>query len=192
MYSFRIVKVFLLILVLLLAACGPVMLAGPYVTTSNVEYDATIEVVEFDYVPAKSEVKPNQIKTEGRLWAIFSVSVAEFFTDAVKKEFKASGISINSTTGFQLSGEILECSLYGGIGFYEEVRSEVHYILTDSTGLLVYDSTKVAEFEYKRSTENYPNLGINKVMAENINQVLNDPEFVRAISDGPKGADSRD
>ena len=142
----------------------------------------TIVMTSHDLVRAEDLATRFDILSHGVVTASASrmdKNVDVFFRDAVFTELRFVGINVNGGN-LRLSGEIKEF-LVDDLGFSVDWTLDVHYVVTNaSTGAVVYDSEKVT----KNNTSKFLNafVSLDNQIKENIESLIKDPAFIKAIN----------
>ena len=108
-------------------------IALEYRPVTIMELDGRVAVSDFGYFP-KEGVNPMQIPNTALGGGIMLTEpVGDFFSNAVRREFRQAGISLKQD-GCKLEGEINEV-LMDDLGFTVDYKTEVRYILYDKNGI---------------------------------------------------------
>ena len=168
------------IVLFLIAGCS-IKATLPYTPVSTSEINAQFEVENFSYIPPDKKLKPNQVQNTaaGSLYLTDNIDV--FFTNDVKRELRQSEISLKPTGQCKMSGK-LEQLLIDDLGYSVTYVSDATYTVTGPDNNTIYNSTKSVNFtssKFVDATVFFAN--VNKVIADNILQMLNDPNFVKNV-----------
>ena len=168
--------------VLALTGCATPKFALEYRTETTLELDGRIFVGGFGY--SHSHVNPNQIpNTALGGGIILTEPVAEFFANAIKREFREAGLSIKQG-GCQLTGHVKKV-LIDDLGFSVDLDMTVKYLFRDRNGaVLLYKSYTTALEKLTKFTVIEVILSnINRMFANNIKQLMEDPLFNRSLEE---------
>lgn len=167
----------------LLGGCASTVISlPPYTPTGTQELSGGIQVTDFKYFPKKGvaqDVIHNTAAGELKL----TESVGTYYTNAVRREFRQAGLSIKPGNTCALDGEINDLTI-DDLGFSATYRSDVRYILWDGNKKTLLDNDYVVKFD----TTKFVNAevifaNINKVIADNIDKLMSDDAFHKAIVD---------
>lgn len=167
-------KLFAPLLLLLLPACAQVTLTVPYSPQTTEEVGGSVKVNDFGYFPPEG-VKQNEIKETALGYIYLTEPVGQFIAKAVKREFQQAKISGKGPC--TMDGEVNEFSL-DSLGYSTDYKTSIRYILYSSGKKVLYDNTHTVGFNASKFVQ--PEMvmaNINKVIADNINKLLTDPEF---------------
>jgi len=170
------------LLCLFAAGCSPVMVSLPYNPATTAEINANIEVDKFEYQPSKPEIKQNQIRTTAMGTTLLTENVDDFFTNAVKREFRQAGISLKPGAKCKVAGEVNDFAV-DDLGYSATYITNVHYSVMNSNGAILYDNIEEVKFNTSKfvvAQVIYANL--NKVISDNINKLLTNPDFINVVS----------
>jgi hypothetical protein len=175
---------FLLILSFgVLSGCAQVMITLPYNPVTTEEIKGGLQVGNFGYFP-KEGVQQNQIENTALGTMLLTENVPEFFANAVRRELRQAGVSLKGDSRCVLSGEINKFFL-DDLGYSCTYVTNVRYILQDKEKKTLFDNSYKVEFNTtKRVVAQVFYANLNKVVADNINQVLKDKNFINAV-EGP-------
>jgi uncharacterized lipoprotein len=177
-------RIALIAILATLAGCGAQQgLTINYAPSSVKSSHGAVDVSDFAYTavnPKNNEPIPqNQIRNTAIGDIILDRPVASIVRDAVFTELRFVGIKVASDTRV-LTGDVKDF-LIDDLGYSIDWTYVVHYVVKDkATGAVVYESTKTVQ----RKTEKFGNpLGaLNETIKLNIEQLIDDPEFVKAIN----------
>lgn len=177
-------RIALIAILATLAGCGAQQgLTINYAPSSVKSSHGAVDVSDFVYTavnPKNNEpVAQNQIRNTAIGDIILDRPVAAIVRDAVFTELRFVGIKVASDTRV-LTGDVKDF-LIDDLGYSIDWTYVVHYVVKDkATGEVVYESTKSVQ----RKTEKFGNpLGaLNETIKLNIEQLIDDPEFVKAIN----------
>ena len=177
------------------AAAALAFLVAGCTTTAPVDYSPTstmtakgaVQVDGFRYLPAlDSKIKPNQLKNTAMGPILLDHNIDAFYRDAVFKELRFVGVNV-SGGDLHLSGDI-KTFLVDDLGFNVDWTIDVQYIVKKADGTTVYDSEKFT----KNRTAKFANAFqvLNTQMKDNIEELLKDQEFIKAINAQPSAGPS--
>ncbi|WP_395668770.1 hypothetical protein [Rhodoferax sp.] len=156
-----------------------------YAPSSTKSAQGTIEVGEFKYsaVDPKSSkpISKNQIRNTAMGEVILDREVSTFVREAVFTELRFVGIKVAPGSKI-LTGDVQDF-LIDDLGYSIDWTFKVTYTVTDKvSGRPTYTSTK----SVTRKTAKFGNpLGaLNETIKLSIEQLLDDPEFIKALSQG--------
>jgi uncharacterized lipoprotein len=164
---------------LVLAGCTTILPLS-YSPTSKLSASGSVAIGEFKYLPAQSgRVEPNQIQNTAWDDLVFDREIGAFFRDAVFQELRRIGVTAESGTR-TLWGEVREF-LIDDLGASVDWTIRVLYRVTEGRKTL-YESEKIT----RRRTAKFgdPFETMNQSVRLNIEEVISDPVFLKAISDG--------
>jgi len=164
--------------VVLLAGCAPIMVSLPYQPVTTEEIKGGVQVAQFSYFP-KEGVQKNQIENTAAQTMLLTENVADFYTSAVSRELRQAGVSLKGQC--VVTGEINRF-LVDDLGFSCTYLTDVRYILQDKDKKVLFDSNYKVEFTTSKfvvAQVIYANL--NKVVSDNIVQLLKDKNFSNAV-----------
>ncbi len=163
---------------LLLSGCAGTVPVN-YAPSSSLSASGSIEVTDFKYMPAvNGKMKPNQVRNTALGTVLLDKNVDQFFRDAVFTELRFVGVKVAGSNK-RLSGEINEF-LIDDLGYSIDWTLDVHYVVTDMSGKTIYDSTKTTKNRTAKFTE--PLTALNVQLKQNIEALIQDSNFVRAIN----------
>jgi len=184
MASSRIILVLMAILLLsgvtmsLVQGCARIPLS--YVPGSIRKASGSVSVSNFKYLPAEpAKVKPFQIRNTALGNLKFDKNIDIFFRDAFFAELGLVGVKPGDKTRV-LDGEI-EDFLIDESTSSADWTLKVHYqVKNRQTGHIVYASTKTTQ----RKASKLVNVSsaINEMIRLNIEELLQDEEFIKAIN----------
>jgi hypothetical protein len=136
-------------------------------------------VAEFRYLPAlNGQVKPNQIRNTALDDLFFDQEIGAFFKDTVFKELGLVGVKTESTAR-TLTGEVREF-LIDDLGYNVDWTLRVLYRVRGPEKTL-YESEKVTQRRTVKVGD--PFATMNETIKLNIDEIIKDPAFVKAIND---------
>lgn len=170
-----------LFFVLFLTGCAP-KIAIEYRPKTVLEYNGQVAVNNFGYFPKEGvDLKqiPNTALGGG---IILDEPIGHFVANAVRREFRQAGMSLKPGI-CRLDGEVNEI-LIDDLGFTVDYITDVRYILYDKDDKVLLDNnyrvnldgmTKfvVAEVIFQN---------INKMFSNNIKQLMENPQFAKAMN----------
>ena len=162
---------------ILLSGCATTTLPVNYSPSSIMTVSGAVAVAPFTYLPAiNGKVAPNQIRNTAIGSAKFDQNIDVLIRDAVFKELRFVGVNVTDQDT-KLSGEIQEF-LIDDLGFSVDWTLTIKYFVTDSSGVR-YEAVK----ETKRNTSKFANVfgSLNETIKFNVEELLKDPAFSRAI-----------
>lgn len=127
---------------------------------------------------ARSAVKANQIRNTALGSILIDRDVSTFFRDAVFAELRFVGVKLDNPSR-SLGGEIVEF-LIDDLGYSIDWTLTVKYRLQDPAGAALYEGEKVTV----RNTAKFANVfgAMNETIKLNVEEILKDPAFVKAIA----------
>jgi uncharacterized lipoprotein len=151
-----------------------------YSPGSTLTADGTIEVADFKYMPAlNGSVTPNQLKNTALGAIKIDRNVDSFYRDAVFTELRFVGIK-TANSHVQLSGEIKEFFI-DDLGYSVDWRVDVRYLVKDkSSGTVTYDAEKVVTDHTAKGINAFET--INRQIRTNVEALIKDPDFIKAIN----------
>lgn len=154
-----------------------------YAPTSTEEIDSRIFVNDFTYHP-KEGIQQDEIRETALGRLLLTEPVARFVSDAVRREFRQSGISLKSTANCYMEGEITDFAM-DSLGYSSDYITDFRYILKrkDNNRVLFDGSYKVKFNTSKFVVATVILANLNKVVSDNIKQLLVDPKFVKAAEE---------
>lgn len=160
-----------------LSACAQVQLTVPYTPQTTQELHGRITVGDFGYFP-KQGLKDNEIHETAAGQVFLTDPVGKFVADAVRREFRQAGLSLKPG-GCSLEGEVNDFTL-DSLGFSTNYVTDFRYILSDSHKRVLLDDTHQVKFNASKFVQQAVVLAnINKAIADNIAQLMDDPTFVK-------------
>ena len=164
------------------AGCTPPSFPVNYAPSSTLTASGTVEVADFEYVPAtKHEVDPNQLKNTALGSIKVDQNVSELYRNAVFTELRFVGIKVTGGNK-KLSGKINEF-LVDDLGGSVDWTLDVDYVVTDATtGTAVYRSEKGTKKTHQMKSAGAFPVSLNQVIRENIEALIQDPDFIKAIN----------
>lgn len=178
-YMERLSKILASIALLSLSACAQPTLTIPYTPQTTQELSGRITVADFGYFP-KQGLKENEIHETAAGQIFITDPVGKFIGDAVRREFRQSGLSLKDG-GCALEGEVNDFTL-DSLGFSTDYITDFRYILNDAKKRVLLDNTYKVKFNASKFVQ--PSIvmaNINKVIADNIAQLMNDPNFQKSV-----------
>ena len=175
-------KLTTLAILVLLTGCASPKLSLDYRPQSTMELDGAIRVGQFEYKRA-TDVADNQIPNTALGSGLYTPQpIGEFFEDAVRKEFRQSGLSLNSQE-CELTGVISKL-IVDDLGFSVDYRISVDYRLSNNSTTMLNEqvSTELPEMSKFVSAEVVLN-NINKMFSDNILMLMSKSNFNKALSD---------
>ena len=168
-------------LMVALSACAVVRFSLNYTPTSTEEIDSQIFVNDFTYFP-KEGIAQDEIRETAAGRIFLTEPVGRFFSDAVRREFRQSGISLKNVANCYLDGEVTEFTI-DSLGFSSDYVTDVRYIVklkeNDKT---IFDGSYQVSFNTTKFVVASIVLGnINKAISDNIKQLLIDLKFVEVV-----------
>src|SRR3989337_1811872 len=93
--------------IILVSGCAQITLTLPYAPQSTEELKGTVDVAEFKYFPREG-IAQNEIRetAAGRIHLTENIGI--FFSNAVRREFRQSGLSLRPNGNCYLDGEVNE------------------------------------------------------------------------------------
>jgi uncharacterized lipoprotein len=165
---------------LLVGGCAPAHSPVNYAPGSVLTATGAVGVSGFRYLPADSgAVATNQIKNTAMGSIKIDRDVKDFFRDAVFAELRFVGVKMgeNSRT---LSGDIVDF-LIDDLGYSIDWTLRVKYRVTATgTASPLFESEKLIQ----RKTAKFVNPfgALNETIKLNIEELIKDPNFTRAIN----------
>lgn len=178
--SARLLKVTLGILFAVsVSACAEVRVSLNYVPTNTEEIDSQIFINDFTYHP-KEGIKEDEIRETAMGRVFLSEPVGRYISDAVRREFRQSGISLKGTAECYLDGEISDFAI-DSLGYSADYLSDIRYILhRKENASVVFDSSYQVKFNTSKFVVAAVIMAnINKAVSDNVKQLLVDPRFVK-------------
>jgi len=169
----------------LLAACGTVTVSlPPYTAVTTDEIDGTIDVRDFSYTP-KAGVAQNEIRETAAGRIMITEPIGTYYANALRRELRQATVSLRGGRCV-ISGEVRDFAI-DSLGFSSDYITDVRYVVSDSRGQPAYER----DFKVKFNTTKFVAASIvlaniNKMVADNLRQFLNDPQF-RALMGGTCG-----
>lgn len=164
---------------LTLSACSQVTLTVPYSPQTTKELQGRVTVGDFGYFP-KQGLKDNEIHETAAGQIFLTEPVGTFVADAVRRKFRQSGLSLK-TGACSLEGEVNEFTL-DSLGYSTDYVTDFRYILNDAHKHVLLDNSYQVKFNASKFVQ--PGVvmaNINKAIADNIAQLMNDPSFVKSV-----------
>lgn len=150
-----------------------------YSPSSTMTVNGTVKVGAFKYLPAiTGKMKPNQIHNTAMGNVLLDKDVDTYFHNAVFTELRFVGIKVGAGDK-TVSGEIKEF-LIDDLGYSVDWTVDVHYMVSDPGGANSYDR----DIMTKNHTSKFINpIGaLNQQIKANIEELLKDADFVKAIN----------
>ena len=164
---------------LVLAGCASILPLS-YSPTSKLSASGSVAIGEFKYLPAlNGRVERNQIQNTAWDDLFFDWEIGAFFRDALFKELNRVGVKTESGTR-TLIGEVREF-LIDDLGADVDWTIGVVYRVT-TVEKTVYESEKITRRRTPKRGD--PSITMNESVRLNIEEVIRDPVFLKAISDG--------
>ena len=152
-----------------------------YSPSSVLSASGAVTVSDFDYLPASNgKVQPNQIKNTAMGSLLFDQNISVFFRDPVFKELRFVGVKVDNKDRM-LTGEIRDL-LIDDLGYSVDWTLRVLYrVKATQTNQTLYESEKLTQ----RNTAKFVNTfgAMNEVIKLNIDEIIKDPAFIKAIND---------
>ena len=167
--------------VVALSGCVTPKIALEYRTETTAELDGRVFVGKFQYLPATGVAREQIPNTALGGGVILTEPVADFFANAVRREFRQAGISLKQG-GCQLNGEIQKV-LIDDLGFTVDYDLDVRYILEDRNDTVLLDKSYVVALDdmTKMVVVEIVFSNLNRMFANNIKQFMQDDLFVRSL-----------
>jgi hypothetical protein len=165
---------------LLAAGCAPLPAPINYSPSSAMTATGKLKVGDFRYLPAiNGKVAPNQLRNTALGDIKLDKNIDTYFRDAVFKELRFVGVDVNGTTPV-LTGDINEY-LVDDLGYSVDWTVDVTYVLRDAaSGKVIYSSEKVTKSKTAKFLNAFET--INEQIRLNIEALLKDPAFIKAIN----------
>ena len=177
-------KLFVILLSMaMLSACSEVRLSLDYSPTSTEEIESRIYVNDFTYHP-KQGIEQDEIRETAMGRVLLTEPVGRFVSDAVRREFRQSGISLKSMALCYMDGEVTDFAM-DSLGYSSDYMTDFRYILKKKdTHNVLYDTSYQVKFNTSKFVVAAVILNnINKAVSDNIKQLLVDPKFVKAAEE---------
>jgi hypothetical protein len=146
-----------------------------YVPSSAFIADGSVAIDKFDYAPsATGKIEPDQIPNTAIGNIHLDQPVASYLAAAILKEFRLTGVNVESKTRF-LSGTVVKLSC-DDLGTSATWTLDVRYVVKDQAGNAVYDGEKITTLVTQKFL-----LMLNSLLRRNIETLLLDPAFLEAI-----------
>jgi len=165
-----------------LSGCAEIRLTPTYSPQSTEEIDGRVYVNDFSYFP-KEGVQQDEIRETAAGTVLITEPVGRFIADAVRREFRQSGLSLKKDDALcYLDGEINDFAM-DSLGYSTDYITDIRYILKKaSNDKILYDNN----FQVKFNTSKFVVAAVilanlNKVVADNIEQLLIDKSFMTAV-----------
>ncbi len=157
------------------SAAGAAGIPLQYAPSSAFVMGGAVRIGTFQYLPADAgKTDPDQIPNTAIGNLHLDVPVATYIAQAVLKEFRLTGVDVESA-GKVLSGRIVELSV-DDLGDTCDWTLDVQYTVTDAQGNAVYRAEKIT----KETTQKFVT-PVNQVIRHNIEALLGDTGFLQAI-----------
>lgn len=165
-----------------LSGCAETRLTLPYSPTSTEELKGKVYVNDFSYHP-QGNVAQDQIRNTAMGTILLTEPVGRFTADAVRREFRQSGLSLKADGNCYLDGEINDFAL-DDLGYSVTYITDFRYLLkTKPDNKILADTDKTVKFNSSKMVgASLIMANINKAVADNIAQLLIDPSFVKAVA----------
>ena len=178
--GFNTPNVLLALSLLFLTGCTTVLPLN-YSPSSVLSASGSVAVADFQYIPAlNGRVKPNQIRNTAPLATlVFDQDIHVFFRDAVFKELRFVGVKMDNKAR-TLTGEVRDF-LIDDLGYSVDWTVKVLYrVKATQTNQTLYESEAVTQ----RRTAKFANPfgAMNEVIKLNIDEIIKDPAFLKAIN----------
>ncbi len=159
-----------------------------YTPTNTEEISAKLAVEDFTYIAPRDTLN-NEISFGGAQ-ILLTEPIGKFYSNAVRREFRAAGISLRAPVRCRMNGKVSEFSI-NSVGHLQAnyVTSVQYTVKNAGNGAVLYDAklTQSITGPAATSTQNInPNIfpvNISKTITENIKQVLTDPTFVATVEE---------
>jgi hypothetical protein len=169
--------------ILALSGCADTPAPVNYAPSSVKTATGSLSVANFKYLPAEpSTPKPiaaNQIRNTAMGSIKIDRDVNVFVRDAVFAELRFVGVKTNDDKKV-LTGDVEEF-LVDDLGFSVDWTLRIHYTLTSAASQeVIYQSEKIET----RKTAKFANPfgALNETIKLNVEELLDDPDFVKAIN----------
>jgi hypothetical protein len=160
------------------SGCAQVKFTLKYDPQSTEEISGSIKVGDFGYFPEEG-IAQNEIRETAAGRIFLTEDVGAYFSNATKREFRQSGISLKGSC--KLEGEVNEF-LIDSLGFSSDYSTDVRYILYDESGKVLLDNNYIVKFNTSKFVVAQILLdNINKVVSDNIKQLMTDPAFLTSV-----------
>jgi uncharacterized lipoprotein len=150
-----------------------------YSPSSTLTATGAVQIATFNYLPSiNGKMKPNQLRNTAMGDILLNKTISAYFHDALFTELRFVGVKVGSGN-VQLSGDIKEF-LVDDLGYSIDWTVDVHYVVKDSGGKVIYDSEKVT----KNRTAKFANafVALNQQVKQNIESLITDADFIKAIN----------
>jgi len=175
-------KIFIALIPMFAVLCGcSLTLTLPYQPTTTAELKGNIEVDNFKYFP-RPGVKQNQVRNTAAGTIYLTENVEDFYCNALKREMRQATLSLKPGAKCKLSGEVNDFAM-DDLGYSVTYISNVHYVLTDTSGKALYDNIFDIRFETSKflvAQAVFAN--INKTISDNIGKLLTDQTFSDVVA----------
>jgi uncharacterized lipoprotein len=172
----------LFILGFFVSGCATIKITPTYSPQSTEEIDGRVYVNDFSYFP-KEGVQQNEIRETAIGTVLITDPVGRFIADAVRREFRQSGISLKEEEAIcYLDGEVNDFAI-DSLGFSSNYITDIRYILKyREDDRILYDNNFNVNFNTSKFVDASIILAnLNKAVADNIEQLLIDDEFRDAL-----------
>lgn len=161
-----------------LSACSAKLSLPPYQPTTSREVDAAVKVDDFGYFP-KEGIAQNEIRETAAGRVYLTEPVGTYFANAVRREMRQANMSLQSKKCI-LDGEVNDFAT-DSLGYSVDYMTDVRYILrkTADQSVLFDNSYQVKFNASKFVVADVFFANINKMVSDNIEQLLSDPVFVK-------------
>ena len=160
------------------SACAQVKVTLKYDPQSTEEISGRVQVDDFKYSPEEG-IAQNEIRETAMGRVFITDDVGVYFSNAVKREFRQSGMSLKGDC--KLSGEVNEF-LIDSLGYSADYLTEVRYTLRDKSSKELFENIYTVKFNTSKFVVAEILLNnVNKVVSDNIKQLLTDPKFISSV-----------
>ncbi len=163
----------------ILASCATAPAPVNYAPSSVLSATGSVCVGDFRYLPCDNgAVAKNQIKNTALGKIEIDRDVKDFFRDALFAELRFVGVKLDNKNRLLL-GDISEF-LIDDLGFNVDWSLKVRYAVKDmAENKVLFESEKVVQ----RRTAKFVNPfgALNETIKLNVEQLLRDPEFMKAV-----------
>jgi hypothetical protein len=167
---------------LALGGCAHTITLPPYTPETTAEIDGGVVVRDFKYFP-KSNVPVDVIHNTAAGTLHVTDNVPQYFGNAVRRELRQAGVSLKPESRCKLDGEINDLTI-DDLGFSADWISDVRYILWDANDKPLMDNSYQTKFRTDKFTAPEIALAsVNKMISDNIAQLIADPSFVEAMKE---------
>ncbi|MEX2631217.1 MAG: hypothetical protein WD341_14870 [Tistlia sp.] len=165
---------------LILGACAQPRISLTYVPQNTQELEGALTVDDFGYFPPEG-VAQDEIE-EAALGSLhLTEPVGRFVAVAVAQELRVAGVKLRGDC--RLTGEVNRFRL-NSLGFSSDYMTDIRYILYGSDGTALLDSTYGTKFNASKFVPAEVIIAnLNKLVSDNIGQLLRDPGFRQGLED---------